>query len=295
MGNNDNSNKVHKEPQYFLNDVKQWQEDYKIQEYKKDKLEFTYFDTYSFEKEFQEDYTINIIGDVDLSKKYDEDNEDSIGKLLIQQKNKKKYSEFNILYNRKDKDDPNSKIKNKKAMGYIWIGGNDYVRVLEKFPIIIIILLLGICCGFGLLFAGLKNCGSNDIGINNEPTPTPTLLPVADADDWDGEWEKGETSTPEQETIEIPGYANLYANNEKPTINLINPDGNTVYFKYTIYNGNELIYETDLIEPNKMIPWNAFETLAKGDYELTFTISCYDINTQAGCNGANQTVKISIK
>ena len=44
-----------------------------------------------------------------------------------------------------------------------------------------------------------------------------------------------------------------------------------------------------------MIPWNAFETLDKGEYELRFAISCYDINTQAGCNGANQSVKISIK
>ena len=58
------NNDYRRVPEFFLNDVKQWEKDYKILEYKKDKLEFTYFDTYSFEKEFKEDYTINIIGDV---------------------------------------------------------------------------------------------------------------------------------------------------------------------------------------------------------------------------------------
>ena len=60
-------------------------------------------------------------------------------------------------------------------------------------------------------------------------------------------------------------------------------------------DGENVLYETKAIEPNKAVNLNLRDLLELGEHNLVFSISCYDINTQAGCNGANQTVKISIK
>ena len=76
---------------------------------------------------------------------------------------------------------------------------------------------------------------------------------------------------------------------------LINPDGNTVYMQYTILNGENVVYKTNLVPPGKMIPWEAGKYLAKGEYSLTLKINTYDLETKAGCNGATQVFSLTIK
>ena len=105
----------------------------------------------------------------------------------------------------------------------------------------------------------------------------------------------GQQSEGSSESIEIPGYSNLYVSSESPEILLINPDENTVYFVYTISKDNEVIYETKAIAPNKTISVNFKELLPVGEHDLTFQISTYDIETQAPCNGATQKVSMTIQ
>lgn len=116
--------------------------------------------------------------------------------------------------------------------------------------------------------------------------------------DWDGQFPlngaeiEQDTST---ESIEIPGYADLILTATQPSIHLINPGGNDVYFKYTIKQSDTVLYETDLIEPGKMMEWNLRKLLGKGDYVLTFEISTFNLDNLTPNNGAIMTVSVIIK
>ena len=86
----------------------------------------------------------------------------------------------------------------------------------------------------------------------------------------------------------------LSADNKE--IQLINPEGNTVYFVYTITDDTDnVIYESQAIEPNKMISVNLYDLLDIGEHKLFFAISTYDIETKTPCNGATQEVLVFTK
>lgn len=160
-------------------------------------------------------------------------------------------------------------------------------KIIIIITLIIIIILMLLCC------IGFKGCKDKENNPNNSPTPT---MPIDDSEiDWDKEHEKGEETIYEMEYTEIPGYANLYVSQDKQGINLHNPPQNTVYFKYSIYEKDKLLFESDLISPDKMVQWKAYEQLSQGEHNLTFIVSCYDLKTQANCNGATQDVTLTVK
>ena len=121
-------------------------------------------------------------------------------------------------------------------------------------------------------------------------------LVVADGEDWDGSMPiNGKNSEANVDSIEIPGYSDLYASKANPDIMLINPVNNTVYMVYTIMDGDKEIFKTDAILPGKAVKAPLGTLLDLGSHDLTFGISCYDVDTQAACNGANQSVKVTIE
>ena len=154
-------------------------------------------------------------------------------------------------------------------------------------PIIVVLLLIiGLIVG---VFISKNN------STQSNPNKNTNKLDIESGSDWDGNMpQNGEQSESNAESIEIPGYSELYVSTENPTIQLINPDGYTVYFVYTILEGQDVVYETKAIEPNKMVEVNLKELLEKGEHNLSFVISTYDIETQAGCNGATQEVKLVV-
>lgn len=107
----------------------------------------------------------------------------------------------------------------------------------------------------------------------------------------------------EMEYIEVAGYANLLVYDEYQTIDLINMKNNTVFQKYTILLDDEIVFETGLIPPGKVVDWNAYETLPAGKHTVIFNISTYDYvvdengNATPGgaCNGASQKVEIECR
>ena len=136
----------------------------------------------------------------------------------------------------------------------------------------------------------------NADGDHNERVETPTTaLDIEDDNAWDGKMSGSAETAPDMETIAIPGYANLYVSDESRTIRLVNPEDNTVYLQYSILDGEEVIYETKAIKPGNMVEADLYSLLAPGEYELSFTINTYDINTQESCNGAVQSVKLLVK
>ena len=78
-------------------------------------------------------------------------------------------------------------------------------------------------------------------------------------------------------------------------LSLINPEENTVYLVYTIYENNEQIAATKAIKPGNMTDINLKDILSTGEHSLTIKINTYDIETHESCNGATQTIICAVK
>lgn len=107
-----------------------------------------------------------------------------------------------------------------------------------------------------------------------------TLVVSNNTVDWDKQLDNKSQGT---EEIKVPGYKEITVKNSSESwlITLPNPKENNCYFKYTITidNSNEIIYESDLIEPGKAITSFKPEIkLKQGDYDLYLNINAYSLN-----------------
>ena len=179
-------------------------------------------------------------------------------------------------------------------VGYICVGDDSYVSFSAPaakaggiFPLVASVLLVAaILCG--ALFFMFKNMDTNAVAKDG--------LDIEDGADWDGSMPtNGKASGANTDSIEIPGYANLYVTKSNPNVQLINPTENTVYFVYDIKEGDKVIYSTKALPPDRMVEVPLGELLDVGEHDLTFAISCYDVEDQSGCNGANQSVKVTVE
>lgn len=87
--------------------------------------------------------------------------------------------------------------------------------------------------------------------------------------------------------------------NGQGKVALVNPDGNTCYFKYvlTLKDGDQMVYESGLIQPGMAVTeWYLDSPLEAGEYEGTLKIETSDLEdyTQAA-NGADYVVKIMVE
>lgn len=133
----------------------------------------------------------------------------------------------------------------------------------------------------------------------NNSKKTDTKLELEEDVAWDG---KMTSNNPTQnimdETITIPGYSVLYVDESSKTVRLVNPEENTVYLQYSILKDEDTIYSTKGIKPGNMVEadlYSALKDYGTGEYALSFIISSYDVDTQETCNGATQTVYITVK
>jgi len=83
-----------------------------------------------------------------------------------------------------------------------------------------------------------------------------------------------------KEFTELFGYDLLEVNEENPSITLRNSSNNKVLLKYEIFNGDELIYTSDLLKPGDILKLNVYELLDFGEHSLEYHISSYDTVTQ---------------
>lgn len=242
--------------------------------YKKEKIIFDYITPDNF-KDILSSANPSVIGSIKLSTIKQTKNVD---KVIIESNNET--FAYQLIHN-------NDTNKYHNIIGYVLVADNTYVAVIKKsviVPILLCIAFIGII--IGLLWTLFK------------PTPATSDTPSLEFEqgsDWDGNMpQNGEQSKANSESIEIPGYSKLYVSSESPTIQLINPTGNTVYFVYTILENDSIVYESKAIEPSKMIYANLKELLPVGTHDVTFKISTYDTETQAACNGATQEVQVTI-
>lgn len=301
--------------------------------------EFDYYDAKQFKqlvkaiekknegKEEDKQEHIIVVGNINLKKpvkledydeiKDDEEKEVTLLKVNILDAENPDYEQFDTYFEVYPPDDKT------ECFGYVRVGKFEYIRIEDGMAAVIvtkgrfgrwfkrgikfIILSLILTAIFFGLKGGFNELRSYDInklidkyihGVDFSEQRTDHEVD-SNLDDFTGLEQRKEQEV-EMEYIEIAGYANLLVYDKWQTIDLINMEGNTVFQRYLIYLDDELIFETGLIPPGKVVQWNAYESLPLGKHTVIFNIETYDyvvaedgsVSPGGTCNGATQTVEI---
>ena len=103
------------------------------------------------------------------------------------------------------------------------------------------------------------------------------------------------TSKHSNRTTRILGDDCREIDEENPYVYLRNDASNAVYLQFDIYCEDKLLYSSDLIEPGMMEEIDVYEMLKKGDHQLEYHISSYDLETKQGLlAGIKQLKQITI-
>ena len=159
---------------------------------------------------------------------------------------------------------------------------NSSSKSKKRIAIILLVLVLCAAAAFAAYFVGKKSAAKN--GNSGGVTLDES------ASDWDEDLDS--LSDKETKGTKIPGYGELTvaANSTDWKITLANPEDNECYFKYliTIDDSEDVIYESDYIEPGKAIKeFEVSEGLEAGDYKIKFMIECYSMDGEnTRLNGA---------
>ena len=227
-------------------------------------------------KELDED-EIKVVGYVDVKQEdYDGDQEYCI--YLGKGEDKKPFDVYR-----------KSKLK---VVGYLPVEGEDtYIAVVKPrnlFPLIL--LSIGIIAVLAMLM--VFAFGHKD---TNSASSKPEIT-IADGTPFDGSIDNGKATAETAETkyIEIPGYTTVYIT-PGSKIDLVNPEGNGVYFKYTISEDDAVLYESDYIKPGEKVEWAASkDVIGIGEHSLVFAVSTISTETQEECNGATFAVTAKV-
>lgn len=183
-----------------------------------------------------------------------------------------------------------------KVIGYLPVDAgenNVYVGVI-KTPVVPIVIPL-VCIACAIAIGATAVALNNNADMNSDSSSSNTDITIADGTPFDGTINDGHVETAEEaKYIEIPGYSNIYIS-KGSTVDLVNPEGNQVYFKYTITEGNKTIYESDYIKPGEKIAWNAADYISGvGEHDLIFAVSTVDVENGSACNGATFAVTATV-
>ena len=280
-------------------------------------------------KEEEKQEHITIIGNISLNKpvkledydeiKDDEEKEVTLLKVNILDMENPEYEQFDTYFEVNPPDDQT------ECFGYVRVGKLEYIRIEEGMAAIIVtkgkfgkwlkrgIKFVILSFIITAIFFGAKRGYQDFTQTYDIQKIIDKYIKGIDITEKDNSSEKIDTDLSEftdlerrqeqqveMEYIEVAGYANLLVTDEFQTIDLINMKNNTVFQKYSIYLNDEMVFETGLIPPGKVVEWNAYETLPAGKHTVFFNISTYDYvvdedgNATPGgaCNGASQKVEI---
>lgn len=148
--------------------------------------------------------------------------------------------------------------------------------------ILIILLLLLLGCLIAYLILSHRN---NNI-----------IFSIRDVSDTQSEIDLNHNHHKNEEAYtELMGFGCLDIDESYPFIYLINPDSNEVYLSFDVYENDNLLYNSNLIEPGKMEGFNVFESLDAGKHSLTYSIASYNLQNKAVLwSGIKQNQEINI-
>lgn len=187
---------------------------------------------------------------------------------------------------------PKRKAYLSHTKGYVEVDNkiDTFVEVKSRL-LIIILLLLGIGLGIGLLFIPGGNGQPiiedlpiiGDIGIFDEQQTRPTV-PVDD---------NGEVPT-----ITFAGYGKYTVNEEYPSVELKNPEGNFVDMVFTLTDQatSEIIARTGKVPAGKFAYVDVMKFYQEaGTYMVLINVATFDAETGAQMNGINQKMEVIVQ
>ena len=98
--------------------------------------------------------------------------------------------------------------------------------------------------------------------------------------------------------IEIPGYESVEfkAGKEKQSSRFYNPEGNSCFFRMSLINGDEILWQSDYIEPGEKISkLKLNHALDAGEYAAKLKYECFTLNDKTPLNGAEIELKIDVR
>lgn len=180
-----------------------------------------------------------------------------------------------------------------KVVGYLFTKDGGVIAVEKKSFIHLLFLFLLLLIVAGAIFGSMLLAKNTP---NTDAASASSKITIANGTPFDGNIDNGQATPEETEMkyIEIPGYSHIYVSDDS-TVDLVNPESNHVYFKYTITKGEQTLYETDYIKPGEKIVWDAYNYLSEpGEYDLIFAVSTVSVDDGSACNGATFAVAATV-
>ena len=170
-------------------------------------------------------------------------------------------------------EDNQAGTKKNKALKRKIFGKNITIFIL----LVIIIILL------------LRGCSPQEGTFDNNK------IPVLERSEYI-ENEVEDTKTPH---IDIPLVHDIAVTKKAPYVKLYNPKTNTgkYYLQYAFYlvEGDELIYESNLVEPDYKFSVDFARLLKKGEYDAYVKIRTFRISDLSECNGVTNNLTITVE
>ncbi len=225
-----------------------------------------YYSNKKMKELFSKDYKtkIKVVGEVVTKEEYEQDS-------IVFGENKLGIGNIGV----------NKKI-NRKVVGYIECGENEYVAIVKSNWIMFIAILLSI---LALLFALI--IGGNS-GPKLDSSAKDYVANIERPADWD------------PTKIAIPGFNEIKAKYGEGAayVALWNPMDNPVYFEYDIImdKTGENILKTDLIPPGKAVTKLPLKkNLKPGTYDITLKVNTYSLDDHTkSMNGGEVKTKLII-
>ena len=266
------------------------EEKYKVSLYnkKKKKLQpFEYLDKKEFER-LRDAENVRVVGNVVLGKQVDpNDNDDDkvIGALKIpytaeyadKLSEKKKGVSLNTLFFHAAVYEP----KDKRCLGYVYVGDNAFLRIQRRLILIPILLLFLL-----LLIVGIGTA----LFVTDSPVNPSNWVPIID----DGiGLEEEETTQAQSGTIDFTCFTSWtipagQSNNVRINPTLTNPEGNRVYitFEVRLADTGEVLYRSDMVPPGESLRRISLNRpLEAGDHNVVLQMYTNEMETGAKMNG----------
>ena len=175
-------------------------------------------------------------------------------------------------------------------LGYLPLETGELVGIVREKEKPILLLIIAVIAALVLLVAlitaSLYKMVNKPLDGGSDASSASSEIVIADGEAYDGTMDNGKTDSGEMRFIEFPAFTTIYVSPDS-TVDLVNPESNHVYFKYTILENDEVLYESDYIAPGQKYAWQASDYITgAGEHAVVFSVSTVGVDDQQPRNGA---------